>query len=152
MAQKMLKFRLMPWFSNNKSNCSTNRYGITLFDLEYLLCLRPLHTAERHRPTMFHTATVKPTRSGPNILYNTSLIVPLGLFNIFLTEGVRWNFPWVSMSAYLICCVSATYFIWSIWNGTYAPLPYFWMGSSLYFLLYCIGPFCHLRILKWNRP
>ena len=26
-----------------------------------------------HRPTMFHTATVRPTRSGPSILYNTSL-------------------------------------------------------------------------------
>ncbi len=43
------------------------------FDLEYLLWLRPLHTAEKHHPTMFHTATVRPTRSGPNILYNTSL-------------------------------------------------------------------------------
>ncbi len=37
--------------------------------------LRPLHTAEKHRPTMFHTATVKPTRSGPSILYNTPLNV-----------------------------------------------------------------------------
>ncbi len=38
-----------------------------------LLWLRPLHTAEKHHPTMFHTATVRPTRSGPNLLYNTSL-------------------------------------------------------------------------------
>ncbi len=37
----------------------------------FTLWLRPLHTAEKHRPTMFHTATVKPTRSGPSILYNT---------------------------------------------------------------------------------
>ncbi len=43
------------------------------FDLEYLLWLRPLHTAEKHHPTMFHTATVRPTTSGQNILYNTSL-------------------------------------------------------------------------------
>ncbi len=28
---------------------------------------------EKHRPTMFHTGTVRPERSGPNILYNTSL-------------------------------------------------------------------------------
>ncbi len=35
---------------------------------------RPLHTAEKHRPTMFHKATVKPTRSGPSILYNTPLM------------------------------------------------------------------------------
>ena len=27
------------------------------FNLEYLLWLRPLHTAEKHRPTTFHTAT-----------------------------------------------------------------------------------------------
>ncbi len=45
------------------------------FDLEYLLWLRPLHTAEKHRPAMFHTATVRPKRSGPSILYNTPLIV-----------------------------------------------------------------------------
>ena len=70
----------MPWFSSCCSNCSRNRYSGTLlygllivFDLEYLLWLRPLHTAEKHHPTMFHTATVRPTRSGPNILYNTSL-------------------------------------------------------------------------------
>ena len=31
------------------------------------------HIAERHRPTMFHTATVSPRRSGPKILYNTPL-------------------------------------------------------------------------------
>ncbi len=30
-------------------------------------------TVEKHRPTMFHTATVKPTRSGPTILYKTPL-------------------------------------------------------------------------------
>ncbi len=30
-------------------------------------------TAEKHRPTMLHTATVRPKRWGPNILYNTSL-------------------------------------------------------------------------------
>ncbi len=39
-----------------------------------IIWLRPLHTAEKHHPTMFHTATVRPTRSGPNILYDTSLI------------------------------------------------------------------------------
>ncbi len=35
--------------------------------------IRPLHTAEKHRPTMFHTGTVRPKRSGPSILYNTHL-------------------------------------------------------------------------------
>ena len=29
---------------------------------------------ERHGPTMFYTATVRPKISGPKILYNTSLI------------------------------------------------------------------------------
>ncbi len=29
-----------------------------------------------HHPTMFHTATVRPKRSGPSILYNTSLSNP----------------------------------------------------------------------------
>ncbi len=48
--------------------------GFLYFDLEYLLWLRPLHTAEKHRPTMFHTATVKPRRLGPSILYNTPLM------------------------------------------------------------------------------
>ncbi len=43
------------------------------FDLKSLLWLRPVHTAEKHRPTMFHTATVIPERSGPIILYNTPL-------------------------------------------------------------------------------
>ena len=76
----------MLWFSNNKSNCSRNRHSNTLlyglmiaysrigiyllevglFDLEY---------AEKHRPTMFHTDTVRPRRSGPRILYNTPLTV-----------------------------------------------------------------------------
>ncbi len=32
-----------------------------------------LHTAEKHHPTLFHTATVRPKRPGPRILYNTSL-------------------------------------------------------------------------------
>ncbi len=31
----------------------------------------PQKLVETHRPTMFHTATVTPTRSGPSILYNT---------------------------------------------------------------------------------
>ena len=47
--------------------------GQSLQKSVYLLWLRPLHTAEKHRPTMFHTATVKPTKSGPSILYNTPL-------------------------------------------------------------------------------
>ena len=55
------------------------------FDLEYLLWLRPLHTAERHRPTMFHTATVRHGRSGPRILYNTPL-------NFLLIFGYKWTF------------------------------------------------------------
>ncbi len=42
-----------------------------LIQQQYLLWLRPLHTAEKHRPTMFHTATVRPKRSGPSIRYNT---------------------------------------------------------------------------------
>ncbi len=54
-AQKMLKF--------------------TFNALIQQLLLQLLHTAEKHHPTMFHTATVRPTRSGPNILYNTSLIL-----------------------------------------------------------------------------
>ncbi len=28
---------------------------------------------QQHCPTMFHTATVRPKRSGPSILYNTPL-------------------------------------------------------------------------------
>ena len=49
-----------------------------LIQQQYLLWLRPLHTAEKHCPTtMFHTATVRPKRSGPSILYNT----PLSLSN-----------------------------------------------------------------------
>ena len=31
------------------------------------------HNAKKHCPTMFHTATVRPKRSGPIILYNTPL-------------------------------------------------------------------------------
>ncbi len=31
------------------------------------------HTAEKHRPTMFHKATVGPKRLGPIILYDTPL-------------------------------------------------------------------------------
>ncbi len=31
------------------------------------------HTAKKHCPTMFYTATVNPTRSVPSILHNTSL-------------------------------------------------------------------------------
>ncbi len=48
--------------------------GFFKVDVEYLLRLRPLHTAEKHHPTMFHTAAVmiRPTRSGLIILYNTS--------------------------------------------------------------------------------
>ncbi len=38
-----------------------------------MVALRPLHTAEKRRPTMYHTDTARPTRSGPRILYNTSL-------------------------------------------------------------------------------
>ncbi len=37
------------------------------------LWLRALHTAEKHHPTMFRKATVRPKRSSPYILYNTSL-------------------------------------------------------------------------------
>ncbi len=43
--KKCSNLRLMPWFSNHKLNC----------------------------PTMFNAATVRPKRSGPIILYNTSL-------------------------------------------------------------------------------
>ncbi len=35
--------------------------------------LRPLHTAKKHCPTMFDTATVRPKKLGPIILYNTPL-------------------------------------------------------------------------------
>ncbi len=55
-AQKMLKFTFN-----------------ALIPQQYLLWLRPLHTAEKQRPTMFHTATVRPKWSGPSILYNTPL-------------------------------------------------------------------------------
>ncbi len=54
--------------------------------------LRPLHTAEKHHPTMFHTATVRPTRSGPNILYNTSLskYIEDNLKNILTSFLPQW--------------------------------------------------------------
>ncbi len=89
----------MPWFSNNKSN------------LEYRLWLRPLHTAQKHHPTMFHKATVKPTISGPSILYNTPLRGWVAasmrcyylLFNkvisLFLPIGVQ--LPSLSLKSYL---------------------------------------------------
>ncbi len=55
---------LTPLFSNNnrlnKSNCSIN-------------WLQPLHKAEKFRPSMFHTAMVKPKRMGPRIGYNTNI-------------------------------------------------------------------------------
>ena len=35
--------------------------------------IESVHTSEKHRPAMFHTATVRPTKPGPNILYNTPL-------------------------------------------------------------------------------
>ncbi len=35
---------------------------------------------------MFHTATVRPTRSGPNILYNTSLI------KLHQLKNLQWSF------------------------------------------------------------
>ncbi len=47
-------------------------YAVVQQQLVQLL-QKPVHTAEKHRPTMFHKATVKPTRSGPSILYNTPL-------------------------------------------------------------------------------
>ncbi len=50
---------------------------------------RPLHTAERHRPTMFHTATVRPKRSGPIILYNTPLIQPFSMFETRVHRGLQ---------------------------------------------------------------
>ncbi len=43
------------------------------FDLEYILWLRLLHTAENHGPTMFHMATVRHKRWDPCLLYRTSL-------------------------------------------------------------------------------
>ena len=67
--------RLMLWFSNNKSN-----------------------TAEKRRPTMLQTATVRPRRSGPRILYNTPLIQPYCIllsvhlwWIVFNTKGQKWN-------------------------------------------------------------
>ncbi len=56
----------MPWFSNNKSNCSWNRY-----------------IAEKHRRTMFHTTAVRPKRSGPSILYNTPLKTHFATMKVF---------------------------------------------------------------------
>ena len=42
--------------------------GVVLpYYMVYLLWLRPLHTAQKHCPTIFHTATVRPKRSGPII-------------------------------------------------------------------------------------
>ena len=49
------------------------------FDLEYILWLRPLHTAENHGPIMVHTATVSQKRWDLSLLYRTSLIRMEGL-------------------------------------------------------------------------
>ncbi len=75
-AQKMLKFTfnaLIKQLLLQLLKKSVQCYLIIWFDLEYLLWLRALHTAEKHHPTMFRIATVRPKRSGANILYNTSL-------------------------------------------------------------------------------
>ncbi len=53
-AQKMLKF--------------------TFNAMIHQLLLQLLQKSVQWYLTMFHTATVRPTRSGPDILYNTSLI------------------------------------------------------------------------------
>ncbi len=52
----------------------TSDFEFTLWTISNPLVTN-LHTAEKHRPTMFHTATVRPRRSGPKILYNTPLNV-----------------------------------------------------------------------------
>ncbi len=67
-----------------KFNALIQKIGI------YLLWLRPLHTAKNrpNRPTMFHTATVRPTRSSPRILYNT----PLNLCPSTCSSP-RWSMP-----------------------------------------------------------
>ena len=44
------------------------------------------HTAEKHRPTTFHTATARPKRSGLRILYNTSLTLITGP-GVFVDPG-----------------------------------------------------------------
>ncbi len=65
----MLKFAYNALIQqNNCSDCSRNR-----------------HT--KHRPTMFYTATVRPRRWGPRILYNTplrkgSLTLLTNMFNV----------------------------------------------------------------------
>ncbi len=64
-AQKMLKFTF---------NALIQQLLLQLLQ-KYLLWLRPLHTAKKHHPTMF---TVRHKRSGPNILYNTSLTMGAG--------------------------------------------------------------------------
>ncbi len=50
----------------------------------------PLFRNDKHRPTMFHTATVRPRRSGPRILYNTPLTLSeciLPLLNLFIKHA-----------------------------------------------------------------
>ncbi len=67
--------------------------------ISLILWLRPLHTAEKHRPTMFHTVKVRPKRSGPSILYNTPLSTALmSGVDQFEERGNRYRStpkPWV---------------------------------------------------------
>ena len=51
----------------------------------------PLHIAEKDHPPMFHTATVRPKRSDPILLYYTPLIFVFEMsFQIFRPH------PWIT--------------------------------------------------------
>ncbi len=69
----------MPWISNNMS----------------------------YRPTMYHTATIRPTRSGPGIPYNTPLILWHGKIESYYSRSKRWTISPISrMNKFYYTCTS----------------------------------------------
>ena len=68
LLQKSVQYYLIIWFSDD------------IFMILHIPTGRPLHTTENHCPTMIYT--VKPTRQGPRILFNTSLMFCIPLAGI----------------------------------------------------------------------
>ena len=69
-----LKFQWLPFL--DIEHCTRALKDVWYSKAQKMLkfnALIPQHAAERNLPTMFQTATVGPTRSGPRILYNPSL-------------------------------------------------------------------------------
>ncbi len=61
------------WVQKNTAFLLVSRFKeFPKFDLEYILWLRPLHTAKNLCPAMFHTVTVRPKRRRRSLLYHTT--------------------------------------------------------------------------------